>query len=264
MRPPDRTRSFELEPSDDLDVRPLLARHLTSAILLFAVLATAARGFAPEEQLFEITAKDLADEAIELPALWKFAPGDDPARALVAFDDESWPLADTRLPAAERPEAWNGIGWFRLRIRVSPGLYGVPLALTLRQFGAAEVYLDGALLYSLGTVDARPEAAVPRLQRRPFLFSFEDHYRACARRAILQPRRGPGRDAPDKIGGFEWSRSVPANQRGLTDLCREPAQPWHALVALCSPAVFAAFAILHLLLYAFYREGQREPLLRSA
>ncbi len=230
----------------------MLFRHLAIGLLLSLTLSGASLGFAPSEALFEISAKELADDPswIFMPARWKFHPGDDPAFAAAGFDDSSWQETDTRLRAGERPEDWHGLGWFRLRLAVSSGLRGVPLGLTLRQFGAAEVYLDGVLLYTLGTVGSRPEATLPRLQRRPHLFSFEDHeehvlaVRFCNHDADRFENAG-------KIGGFRMTlgaanREVAAYGENLRTLAA-----YRALFT----GLFAAFALLHLLLYAFYREA---------
>ncbi len=227
--------------------------RVATGLLLSLVLAGTAHGFAPEEAQFEISAKDLADEAqwIDLPASWKFHPGDDPAFTNADFDDESWLEADTRLPAGKRPADWDGLGWFRLRLRISPGLRGVPLALTLRHNGAAEIYLDGAPLYALGTVDPRPTAAVPRLQRQPHLFSFEDHdehvlaVRFCNHDAERYQAAG-------KIGGFRITLGRANSEVAAYGENLRTLAAYRALFA----GLFAAFALLHLLLYAFYREAE--------
>ncbi len=224
-----------------------------TALLLFMLLAGPAWAAAPEEALVELSAKELDEESgpIYLLEGWKFHPGDDPAFATVDLDDGSWREADTRLRAGERPADWGGLGWFRLRFLVSPGLRGVPLAMTLEHFGAAEVYLDGAPLYSLGSVDPRPPATVPRLQRRPHLFSFEDHdehvlaVRFCNHDADRFEQAG-------KIGGFEIA--IDAANREISDW----GQELRSLAGHRSglTGVFAAFALLHLLLWAFYRQAE--------
>ncbi len=234
--------------------RPAISRsaHLT-ALLWVLLIASPAQAFAPEEALVEISAKELDGESgpIYLLQGWKFHPGDDPAFANADLDDGSWQAADTRLRAGERPAGWSGLGWFRLRFLVSPGLRGVPLALRLHQFGAAGVYLDGAPLYSLGTVDARRSAAAPRLQRQPHMFSFEDHeehvlaVRFCNHEADRYERAGD-------IGGFEVI--VGTANEAVTKYA-ENRRSLAAHRALFT-GLFAAFALLHLLLYAFYREGE--------
>ncbi len=127
----------------------------------------------------------------------------------------------------------------------------MPLALTLDQYGAAEVYLDGAPLYSLGTVDARPEAAVPRLQRRPHLFSFEDYDEHVL--AVRFSSHEPGRyqRSGGRMAGFRVR--LEAGNPGLFSYSRELRSLAAHQAALTS--LFAAFAVLHLLFWAFYRRA---------
>ncbi len=145
----------------------MLPRFLTAGLFLCLMLGSAAHGFAPQKALFELSAKDLDDDAgpIALSAPWQFHAGDDPAFATAGFDDGDWQAVDSRLRTGERPEDWAGFGWFRLRFWVSPGLRGTPLAMMMDSMGAAEIYLDGAALYSLGTVSPDPREVVPRGQR---------------------------------------------------------------------------------------------------
>ncbi len=68
------------------------------------------------------------------------------------FDDSSWvTLTDSAKPE-ESNAGWNGIGWFRLHLRVPPELADVPLNLEMAHLGASEVYLDGRLLHRFGVV----------------------------------------------------------------------------------------------------------------
>ena len=221
-------------------------------LLLFLVFAGVAHGFAPEEKRFEISAKVFVDEPwIFLPAQWKFHPGDDPAFANADFDDVTWQETDTRLRAGERPDGWDGLGWFRLRLAVSPGLRGVPLALTLRHFGAAEIYLDGTLLYSLGTAFPDPGEALPLLQRQPHLFSFEDHKEHVL--AVRFCNHDADRyEAAGKIGGFRMTLGAANSELAAYGENLRTLAAYRALFT----GLFAAFALLHLLLYAFYREAQ--------
>ncbi len=226
----------------------MLPRLLIALLSLPVVLAGAAHAFAPEKKLFEISAKDLADGADPIPlnTPWLFDPGDDPAFANAAVDDSGWQPADSRLRAGERPEDWAGFGWFRLRLEVSPGLRGVPLALTLDHRGAAEVHLDGAPLYALGTAAPKPGEAVPRLQRQPFLFSFEDHAEHVFAVRFSNHDAGRSEDAGFVLAIGAANREVSAHNLELRGLATYQA----ALTGL-----FAAFAVLHLLLYAFYRQA---------
>jgi len=85
------------------------------------------------------------------PGGWEFRPGPDPAAG------PAWqPLDPTRdlpaLPAARQA----GQGWWRYRLVVLAGWAGRPLALTLWQTGATEIYLGGKLLSRRGRLPGAP------------------------------------------------------------------------------------------------------------
>ena len=87
---------------------------------------------------------------------WKYqtsdSTGDGAAWADLHFDDSSWvTLTDSAKPE-ESNAGWNGIGWFRLHLRIPPELADVPLNLEMAHLGASEVYLDGRLLHRFGVV----------------------------------------------------------------------------------------------------------------
>ncbi len=224
---------------------------LCLGLVLFLGLASIAAAFAPREALIEISAKELNDERgqIKLPTAWKFSPEDDEDFATRGFDDSKWPVVDTLLAAHDQPSSWHGKGWFRQRFRVSADLRGNPLALTLHQFGAAEVYLDGQLLFAAGNIDG-PDRFIPRLQRRPYLFSFDNREEHVFAVRFANPD-GALYEAADRIAGFSITlgsanqelRTYSQNLRGLST--------FQALFT----GLFAAFALLHFLFYAFYREA---------
>jgi hypothetical protein len=98
----------------------------------------------------------------ELGTDWIFHVGDDARWADPEFDDASWVTLDsagTVLRAATRAAVrWDGIGWFRLHLRIFPPLRGQSLALVLSQRGAPEICLNGRLIRNMGTVGASSDA----------------------------------------------------------------------------------------------------------
>ena len=106
---------------------------------------------------------------------WKYHPGDNPEWASPTFDDTAWKSASTLLSRRELSEnGWQGIGWFRLRVSVpDQQLWNMPLALhVLFQTGASEIYLDGELIYTFGTVGTREGEEKPYWKRDPQVISF--------------------------------------------------------------------------------------------
>ncbi len=238
----------------DATVRALRCTRIGAISLLVVALALAPASLArgPREALWELTAKDLDDETgqIILPPLWKFHSGDDPSFAARGFDDGDWQETDTRLLAGERPGDWDGMGWFRLRFRVSHDLRGASLGLTLRQFGAAEIYLDGELVRGVGTVDARRAATRARIQRQPHFFGFDD--RAIHVLAVrFANHEADAFEEAGKIGGF---RAALGTANGEFESYAANLRSLSAYQAFFT-GLFAAFALLHLLLWVFYRES---------
>jgi len=89
---------------------------------------------------------------------WKYRPGDNAAWALPELDDAPWErVATTAFTASALPRSgWHGVGWFRLHVRVEPGLSNRPLGLGISHWGASEIYLDGRLLHRFGHIGSTP------------------------------------------------------------------------------------------------------------
>ena len=59
------------------------------------------------------------------------------------------------------PGGWPGIGWFRRRVTLADGMPTTALGLRVEQRGASEVYLDGRLIVTAGTVSDDPAVERP-------------------------------------------------------------------------------------------------------
>jgi signal transduction histidine kinase len=104
---------------------------------------------------------------------WRYLSGDNIAWASPLYKDSSdnssddsssvsFPLSalwqrhsSPRVPSDS--VAWNGIGWFRLHVRVSPPFRDSAFSLVVASLGAMEVYLDGNLIGRYGTVSGDAE-----------------------------------------------------------------------------------------------------------
>lgn len=79
----------------------------------------------------------IGGNGVEMTLAWRFAPGDDPARANPDFDDSAWtPVRPLEAPGHE-------VGWYRRHLRLDSGLLDVPIVLRLETPGATDVFLDG-------------------------------------------------------------------------------------------------------------------------
>jgi serine phosphatase RsbU (regulator of sigma subunit) len=130
----------------------------TPRLLGLALLLSAGGGIAlgQEPAPARLTSAAVAEFGIiELTRAWRFHSGDDPGWASPTLDDSGWELVEPTMPSDRLPRSgWPGIGWFRRHLRVESAFSRVPLALRLVGAGAAEVYLDGELLFRSGNVGA--------------------------------------------------------------------------------------------------------------
>jgi len=116
-------------------------------------------------------------DLVPVATVWRYHPGDNPAWSDPIFDDSAWELALTTLARDSMPSSgWTGIGWFRLRLIADSALVGVPIAYRLAQLGAAELYVNGQLIYAGGQVghSSREEYLYLQLQPDPRLLVLDD------------------------------------------------------------------------------------------
>ncbi len=89
---------------------------------------------------------------------WKFTAGDNPRFSLLDYDDKDWvPIDPTGELHHLSPVRDAGIGWFRLKMEVDSSLWGEGLTMVVTNIDASEIYLNGKILYSFGTVSKNYE-----------------------------------------------------------------------------------------------------------
>ncbi len=101
---------------------------------------------------------------------WRFHPGDNPTWADASFTDNEWTITDTDFGKKHPLPGWQGIGWFRLWIRVDSTLADQVLVLRLDHVGASEIYLNGRRIGGFGKVrrsKQQMEAFAPYYQLTP-------------------------------------------------------------------------------------------------
>ncbi len=97
---------------------------------------------------------------LSLDTTWKFHAGDDFRWASAAFNDNSWDTLRSDLKSGHAPDQFKGMGWFRIRLKISPSLFHKTFALNMSQDGASEIFLNGKRIYKFGVVSTR-ENEVP-------------------------------------------------------------------------------------------------------
>jgi serine phosphatase RsbU (regulator of sigma subunit) len=125
---------------------------------------------------FFIERDDLQNQyrTIFIPDVWKYQPGDNMLWSDPWYDDFLWDEVSTTLGPGDLPFIeWYGYAWFRLTLDVDESLVSVPLAFEIvAQSGAAEVYLNGDLLYSLGQFATEAHLEISHHERKPLPLVF--------------------------------------------------------------------------------------------
>jgi two-component system NtrC family sensor kinase len=197
----------------------------------------------------------------ELATHWNFHGGDDERWADPEWDDTSWTRLDSAgtllLDSARADIRWDGMGWFRLHLRLPASLRRQSLALLWTQRGASEIYLDGRLIRSLGTVGVSSDAEeCLRIDSEwpeviPVHFGDRSDHVIAVRYSnfwnIDRPRWLPHPE--DEVPGFvvrlvESSVGVDYTVRSTR------LRTMHQMLF----AVPLAFAVLHFFMFLFYRE----------
>jgi PAS domain S-box-containing protein len=187
---------------------------------------------------------------------WRFRAGDEARWADPALDDRGWAWSTTLVGADSRPGGVDPRGpsapptvWFRRTLEVDPSVGGQAFGLWLDNKGAAELYVDGALVRRTGTLGP---AGADRAVFRPVL---PVPVRLSAGRHVLTVRYSLasanrlGREHGFGARGF-WVGVQPWDEaaRGQAAWTREQAGHF-----LLFAGVLIAFGVLHGVLWLFYR-----------
>ena len=121
-------------------------------LLLFTLLACL-----PGLKAQSLDASHWSHGVTPLDTAWRFHTGDDPAWAAPTFDDASWPLQYTTSTWNHQGyRGYSGYAWYRLRIKL-PAIHDA-LGIDIGHVNsAAEVYVDGQLIGTNGTMRPKPE-----------------------------------------------------------------------------------------------------------
>jgi serine phosphatase RsbU (regulator of sigma subunit) len=181
---------------------------------------------------------------------WRYHPGDDPGWADPGFDDSSWPTVSSALFEPEAlPGGWPGMGWFRRRVMLADGMPTTALALRVEQRGASEVYLDGRLMVTAGTVSNDPAVERPVYPNDFGGVAFEA---GSVHILAVRYSNARGNVFPSGAHGFHVNlRSVESAANAY--------HGWTLMVTvrqMMSAGAFAALSLLHLLLFAFHRRDR--------
>ncbi len=187
---------------------------------------------------------------------WRYHPGDRAEWAAPSLDDSSWQTLNCLQFESETFSEidWIGIGWFRLHLRVEPSLWNKSIGMLLMQTGASEIYLDGELIYSLGTVGTSLEEEKVELglessaKMIPIRFSEQAEHVIAVRYSNFW---GMDYKLLEYPRGFQLALSeLSIGIANLTEIIRDLS------IYQMLFGVPLAFTLLHFLLFLFYPESK--------
>ncbi len=194
---------------------------------------------------------------------WRFYEGDNPDMSEAGFDDSNWEIVNSdlrfRLNPRRSTDTFSAIGWFRFHFIADTSITGIPLALSVSQFGASEIYIDGKRKISYGKINGKDSTIGYDPQNLPFIILLPNagKHVIAIRYANYQARLFFERNHKD-LSGFQIAMSEAKNAIA-TDRMQSISIP--AICALLF-GFFIAFCMAHLFLYFF--TGLQSPICISA
>ena len=230
-------------------------------LLLFFLLSL--NSFSQTDSVFVIDSIPARDAesfyqipAVQLNQFWKYHKGDDMRWADSSFDDSKWQSMNPSLDFEKIPEgSFENIGWFRLHIELDSQFVNQTLSLIITQSGASEIYLDGKLLHSFGTIDRKNLENEERYdpQKLPIYIRFEKtkkhllaiRYADAVALQLFKSRGLNGAGFDIFIGRLNDSISYKYNGSVIP-----------AVIFIFYFTFFIALSFMHLLFFLFYRTNK--------
>jgi two-component system, NtrC family, sensor kinase len=131
---------------------------------LFLLLCIGLAGFAKQPS-GPVRIDTIQPNGLALKKGWRWHTGDNLAWANPSFDDRHWKVVKAPERIGKQPQPMRaGVSWFRLAILLDSTLSHEALTVDVQLNGAADLYIDGALVQSFGRVGANP-ATIHRFKR---------------------------------------------------------------------------------------------------
>ena len=123
-------------------------------LLILFLLQAAISGHA-QQPFFELDS--VPTDGVLLNENWKLHSGDNPQWASPSFNDSSWETIDPTQDIMTFPQLDKStVSWLRLKIKIDSSLKGKTFALSVRQTGATQFFLNGKMLEQFGTLSLDP------------------------------------------------------------------------------------------------------------
>jgi serine phosphatase RsbU (regulator of sigma subunit) len=112
-----------------------------------------------------------------LDDLWKYHSGDYPEWKNLNFNDSHWVQTDSYLNWTQTTDPkWENRGWFRFHFYADSSMWNTTLAISISQLGASEIYYNGKLLFSSGSLGTSAESFHPLQNRKWIEFHIDPQY----------------------------------------------------------------------------------------
>lgn len=185
---------------------------------------------------------------------WRFRFDDDMRYAASDYDHTDWEWISTTLTDADLAfHDWDGKGWFRKVVDVSPSLAGRPLALIADlHLGASEIYLNGRKEVELGRFHTDRNRTEIYLHKEPMVIVFPEPGKHVLAVRFINPRF-------PETGRF-------LQEHGFRFLLADWEQYQREHYAFLSGwigtnffyiGILLAFSVIHFLLFLFYPKEKR-------
>jgi serine phosphatase RsbU (regulator of sigma subunit) len=189
---------------------------------------------------------------VELIEGWKYKIGDDSSWADPDYDDTDWKSINPQLNKEEFEKLdWTGNIWFRNEIQVDSSLWNIVFGLNFFCTGAAEIYLNGKLLYKYGIVGSTAENEIAFLDMNPrhILFDRKEMQVLAVRYSNHSAERLASHNI--QVGFTAILGDIEVFVYNRINNVRELS-----VNQMAFGAFILAFAIMHLLLFIFYPKAK--------
>ncbi len=218
--------------------------------ILFFIFFSGLQCFSQNIDTNTLQIDKLPAEGIFLNSRWRFHAGDNPLWISLNLNDEDWTAININQRLARFLQISKGnICWLRLTFALDASLKDSMLALSINQYGASEVYIDGKLVQRLGKVGISKDRINfnPHNQPIPFYLSKQSAHVIAIRFACAIP-------SSNRV--LQQANVVPLSVR-LQTLPSAMAEIKYSSnqsrIATGVGFVYAIFGLLFLLLFLFYR-----------
>ncbi len=185
------------------------------------------------------------------PGVWRWMQDDKPDYALPRYDDTAWRLVSNLTPDSLNPD-WSRVLWFRTHIKLDSSLRYASIAMMVYQAGAAEYYLNGRLVASLGNPSSDiAKERVMQSKGKPVIIQLgeETDYVLSVRYSFHQMPMGYAVVPSIKAGNLLAVSFAPTDEALDVQRIKESYFSVRYLIGI---GMMLALGLLHIALFAFY------------